>query len=184
MSYAPVILTPEKHSYSVSGQILMAEYGVPKYTPFAMVETADLTIEQETQELPDSYTGQGNYDKLYSVKSVSLDLKVTTFQPEIIAEMTMGVANKRAELAITDEVQTAYQGVLVPLENLGAGDFVVAPNAGGQPFIAVRTTSRPLPASSRWPVAASRTAPRSRSATRHCRPMWSSGWPAPRKSAA
>jgi hypothetical protein len=88
----------------------MAEYGVPKYTPFAMVETADLTIEQETQELPDSYTGQGNYDKLYSVKSVSLDLKVTTFQPEIIAEMTMGVANKRAELAITDEVQTAYQG--------------------------------------------------------------------------
>jgi hypothetical protein len=136
MSYAPVILTSDKHSYSVSGQILMAEYGVPKYTPFAMVETADLTIEQETQELPDSYTGQDNYDKLYSVKSVSLDLKVTTFQPEIIAEMTMGVANKRAELAITDEVQTAYQGVLVPLENLGAGDFVVAPNAGGQPFIA------------------------------------------------
>jgi hypothetical protein len=113
----------------------MAEYGVPKYTPFAMVETADLTIEQETQELPDSYTGQGNYDKLYSVKSVSLDLKVTTFQPEIIAEMTMGVANKRAELALRTKSRPLIRA-LVPLENIGAGDFVVAPNAGGQPYIA------------------------------------------------
>ncbi|MBA4707773.1 hypothetical protein [Aquitalea aquatica] len=136
MSYAPVILTPEKHTYSVSGQVLMAEYGVPKFTPFAMVETADLTIEQETQELADSYTGQGNYDKLYSVKSVSLDLKVTTFQPEIIAEMTMGVANAREEQAITDEVQTAFKGVLVPLQHIGSGDFQVTPDAGGQPFIA------------------------------------------------
>lgn len=136
MSYAPVVLTSDKHSYSVSGQILMAEYGVAKYTPFAMVETADLTIEQETQELADSYTGQGNYDKLYSVKSVSLDLKVSTFQPEIIAEMTMGVANARAEKTISDEVQTAFKGVLVPLEHIGVGDFEVSPEAGGQPFIA------------------------------------------------
>ncbi|WP_199052417.1 hypothetical protein [Aquitalea sp. ASV15] len=135
MSYAPFIPTTEKHSFSVSGQILIAEYGVPKFTPFAMVETADLTIEQETQELGDAYTGQGNYDKLYSVKAVTLDLKVQTFQPEIIAEMTMGVAKSRAAQAISDEIQTAYQGVLVPLENIGAGDYVVTPNAGGDPFI-------------------------------------------------
>ncbi|MTD32514.1 phage tail tube protein [Paludibacterium denitrificans] len=70
---------------------------------------------------------------MYSVKAVTLDLDIKTFQPEIIAEMTMGVATTRAEEAISDEVQTVYKGTLVPLENIGAGDFIVTDEAGTNP---------------------------------------------------
>ncbi len=136
MSFAAFLPDTQKHSFSVSGQFLMSAYGEDKYTPFAMVETADLTIEQETQELADSYSGSGNYDKLYNVKAVTLDFAVKTFQPDIIAEMTQGAATTRDEKTVTDEEQTAALGQLVPLKNIGAGDYQVMPSAGGQPYVA------------------------------------------------
>ena len=117
MGYAPILTSTEKHTYSVSGQMLMSAYGENKYKPFAMVDTANLTIEQETQELPDAYSGQGNYDKMYSVKAVTLDLDIKTFQPEIIARVFEPYVTTKARgtglgLAIVKKIVDEHQGII------------------------------------------------------------------------
>ncbi|BAK76499.1 hypothetical protein NH8B_2113 [Pseudogulbenkiania sp. NH8B] len=135
MSFAPFQASTEKHTIAVNGQFLWADYAARKFTSFAMVESADISISEESEELPDSYTGDGNYDKITRVKAVVIDFAVKTFSPEVMAEMSQGTASVRAAATVSDELHTAYKGSVVLIEQPGADTYQLTDEAGTKTYV-------------------------------------------------
>lgn len=149
MSFAAFHATTEKHTVAVSGQFLWSDYATRKFSPFAMVESADVSITEESEELPDSFTGDGNFDKITRVKSVVIDFAVKTFSPEVIAEMTQGTASVRNAATVSDELHTAYKNTVVLIEQPGADNYQLTDEAGTKTYVAgvdyFPTAAGPIP---------------------------------------
>lgn len=149
MSYAPYQETTEKHVYAINGQFFWSVYGENKFVPFAMVDKAEITISEETEELPNAFTGNGNFEKFARVKSVMVDFNVQQFSPAVIAELTQGAFSSREAKTVTDEVCIAYKGSVMRIEHAGGSDYQLSDKAGTKVYKAgvdyFPTAAGPIP---------------------------------------
>ncbi|NHR08034.1 hypothetical protein HA052_22855 [Chromobacterium haemolyticum] len=135
MSYVPYEAPGEdKKTFAVNGQFFWSIYGEDKFEPFAMVDKAEITISEETEELPNAFTGNGNFDKLTRVKSLVMDFNVQQFSPGVLAELTQGAFSSREAKTVSDEVHLAYKGAVMRIEHVGGSDYQLSDETGAKAY--------------------------------------------------
>lgn len=122
------------YSYIGVGKVYMRVFGADAgLLPVGNVSALSLAISEETKELKDfTQAGGGTYNEVRRVESVEVSLTIHDLSPDNLAKAVFGDASAIAAGTVTDEVQTAYVGALVPTNYpINTASPVVVTNTAG-----------------------------------------------------
>lgn len=128
------------YSYIGVGKIYLKKVG----SAAGLIEVGNcsglnLSVNEESKEVKD-YTkpGGGTYNEVSRISSVEVSMTMIDLSPENLARALYGSTSAVTSAAVLDEVQTAYKGAFIPLNNIPDASVapIVTDSAGTTTYVA------------------------------------------------